>query len=78
MMDMREETLAMLEKIGSLIDGIEAKGDKGEEMLTNMKAYVSDSRHFLENGNQLKAFEAAVWAWAVLEICEELGVLVKR
>ena len=57
-MDMKEEILTMLEKIGPLIDSIEAKGDKGEEMLTNMKAYVSDSKHFLEKENYLKSFEA--------------------
>jgi hypothetical protein len=71
---MMEETKEMIKKIEPLIDKIEAKDDKGEEMLENMKAYISDSKHFLERKNYLKAFEAIVWAWAILEICEELGV----
>ena len=71
---MREETLKMIEKIEPLVGKIEVKGEKGEEMLKNMKAYISDSKHFLGNDNELKAFEAIVWAWAILEICEELDV----
>jgi len=70
---MREETLKMIEKIEPLIDKIEVKGEKGEEMMENMKAYISDSKHFL-GSNDLKAFEAIIWAWAILEICEELEV----
>jgi hypothetical protein len=71
---MREETIKMIEKIEPLIDKIEVNGKKGEEMMENMKAYVSDSKHFLKNKNYLKSFEAIVWAWAILEICEELDV----
>jgi len=71
---MREETVKMIEKIEPLIDRIEVKDKKGDEMMDNMKAYISDSKHFLKNKNYLKAFEAIVWAWAILEICEELGV----
>ena len=72
---LKEETLKMLEKIKPLIDKIEVVEPKGEEMLTNMKAYISDSKHFLHQKNFIKAFESAVWSWAILEICEELGVL---
>jgi len=71
---MREETIKMLEKIEPLIDKIEVKGEKGEEMLENMKAYIADSKHFLKKKNYLKSFEAIVWAFAILEICEKLDV----
>jgi len=71
---LREETLKMLKKIESLVNKIEVKNDKGEEMLSNMKAYIADSKHFLKEGNLIKAFEAAVWSWSILEICEELEV----
>ena len=79
MMEMKDEILKMLEKIGPLTEKIDARDDKGEEMLENMKAYISDSKHFLGKGNYLKSFEAIVWAWAILEICEDLGVFkIKR
>jgi len=70
----REEILKMLEKIEPLVSKIEFNNEKGEEMLENMKAYIADSKHFLNKKNYLKSFEAIVWAWAILEICEELGV----
>lgn len=73
-MEIKDETVKMTRKIEPLIDKIEVKDDKGEEMLVNMKAYISDSKHFFENKNYLKSFEAIVWAWAILEICEELGI----
>jgi len=73
-MDIREETEKMLEKIKPLINKIEVNDKKGEEMLENLKAYVADSEHFLKNKNYLKAFEAVIWAFAILEICEELDV----
>ncbi len=72
---LREETLKMLKKIEPLVDKIEIVNDKGEEMLTNMKAYIADSKHFLNQKDFIKAFESIVWSWAILEICEELGVL---
>jgi len=71
---LKEETLRMLKKIESLVDKIEIVDDKGEKMLTNMKAYISDSKHFLQNKDFIKAFESIVWSWAILEICEELEV----
>lgn len=75
---MRDEIKNMTEKIEPLVEGIEVSNDKGEEMLTNMKAYISDSKHFLKAGNEVKSFEAIVWAWAILEICEELEVFKVR
>ncbi|NIM47459.1 MAG: DUF357 domain-containing protein [Candidatus Aenigmarchaeota archaeon] len=72
---LKEETLKMLEKIEPLVDRIKITDEKGEEMLTNMKAYIADSKHFLNNKDFIKAFESVVWSWAILEICEELEVL---
>lgn len=71
---MREEIEKMTKKIEPLIERIKVEDDKGEEMLTNIKAYISDSKHFLKAGNEVKSFECIVWAWAILEICEELEV----
>lgn len=74
MNEMVKEIKNMTEKIEPLVDKIEVKDEKGQEMLTNMKAYISDSEHFLKNGNEIKSFEAIIWAWAILEICEDLNV----
>jgi len=71
---MKEEILKMTKKIEPLVDKIQVNDERGEEMLANMKAYISDSKHFLKNDNLVKSFESIVWAWAILEICEELEV----
>jgi len=73
MEELQEETLKMLKKIEPMVDKVEVNSKKGEEMLTNMKAYISDSKHFLKQKNLVKAFESIVWSWAIMEICEELG-----
>lgn len=73
-MEIKDETLKMIEKIKPLVEKIEVKDDKGEEMLENMKAYIEDSKHFLGKENYVKAFEAIVFAYGILETCEELGV----
>lgn len=73
-MKIKDEIMKMHEKMEPLIGKIEVKDEKGREMLENMKAYIADSKHFLDKKNYVKSFEAIVWAWAILEICEELGV----
>jgi hypothetical protein len=69
-----EETLKMIEKIEPMINKIDVVGDKGEEMLENTKAYVSDSKHFLNEKDFVRAFESVVFAYGILETCEELGI----
>jgi len=66
------------EKIERIIVNLEATDNKSEEMLANMKAYISDSRHFLEKGDLVRSFESIIWAWAIFETCKELGVFVDR
>jgi len=73
---MKEEIVKMLEKIEPLVDKIEVKDEKGSEMLENMKAYISDSKHFLNKKNYLKSFEAIVFAYGILETCIDLGVFI--
>ncbi|NOQ38217.1 DUF357 domain-containing protein, partial [archaeon] len=41
----------------------------------NIKAYISDTQHFIDKGDLVRAFEAVVWAWAWLEIGKDVGVL---
>lgn len=43
--------------------------------LKNIDAYISDTEHFLSKGDLVHAFEAIVWAWAWMEILEELKII---
>ncbi len=46
-----------------------------EEYLVNIKAYVKDTKYFLDKGDLVKSFEAVVWAWSWLEIGKLKGML---
>jgi hypothetical protein len=42
-----------------------------------MDAYIKDTSHFLEKQDFVRAFEAVIWAWGILETLEQAG-LVRR
>jgi len=65
-----EKWLGKLEKLK-----IKACDKKGEEYLTNINAYISDSKHFLAKKDYVRAFEAVVWAWAWCEIGKDMEIL---
>ncbi|MCK5234774.1 MAG: DUF357 domain-containing protein [Candidatus Aenigmarchaeota archaeon] len=75
---LKTETLKWLEKCREEVVRVKASGPKGEEFLVNIKAYVSDTGHFLEKDDLVRAFEAIVWAWAWLEIGKDIGVLEEK
>ncbi len=75
---LRLEIKKWTRKMKKELENIETVGREGEEFLVNIKAYVSDSGHFLLRGNPVKSFEAIVWAWAWLEIGLEIGSLKKK
>ncbi len=72
--DLRAETLKWLERAEELFPSV--SGD--EPFLENISAYIHDSRHFLEQGDLIRAFEAVVWAWAWMEIGLEKAILHGR
>jgi len=67
-----KETEKLIEKLESV--EFRPVSEKGEWMVKNLRAYLSDSKHFLKSDPVL-AFEAVVWAWAFLEIGAELGLI---
>jgi hypothetical protein len=81
-MGVREELRGEIEKwskkIGEELENVEVYGTKGREFLTNIKAYVSDSAHFLEEGDLVRSFEAIIWAWAWLEIGKDMEFIAQE
>jgi hypothetical protein len=73
-----EETEKWAKKIASELENAEAGSPKGKEMLSNIRAYVSDSAHFAEKEDLVRAFEAIIWAWAWLEIGISLQYITKE
>ncbi len=72
---LKEETLKMLEKIKEQRRNLVSV--KRKDLLKNIDAYISDTEYFLKKSMLIEAFEAIVWAWAWLEILEQLGYLRK-
>lgn len=46
--------------------------------LRNMDAYIKDTRHFLGKKDFIRAFEAVVWAWGILETLEHAGLVMRE
>ena len=49
-----------------------------ENSMINVYSYVKDSKHFLNKKDYLNAFEACVYAWAIFETLERMGLLAKK
>jgi len=64
-----------IDKITPFLERLRASNDKGDGVIDNINSYVSDSRHFLEKGDLVLAFESMIWAWALFETGQELGAI---
>ena len=72
---LENETKKWLKKLeGRLLVPIKETPEVNEQ-ITNIKAYQSDCKHFLEKGDLVRAFEAIIYAWGILETLERLGLL---
>ena len=43
----------------------------------NIEAYIKDARYFIRKRDLVRAFEAVVYAWGLLEACQHLGLVKK-
>ncbi|MBU3957744.1 MAG: DUF357 domain-containing protein [Nanoarchaeota archaeon] len=75
---LRKETEKWLGRLETELPGVKPEGGSAKKHFENMKAYVSDSRHFLLKKDFIRAFECAVWAWSIYELCAELGMFEKK
>jgi hypothetical protein len=75
---LRKETEKWLGRLEDAYRGFMPTGRLPEAELIplrqNIEAYIKDARHFLEKGDLVRAFEAVVYAWGLLEACRHLGV----
>ncbi len=79
---LRDKLVREIEKWSDKLDKKIAKlgsGDKeGERILKNALSYRKDSDHFFENDDLIESFEALIWAWAFVEIGEDLDHLKSK
>lgn len=69
------ETEKWKEKIEKEVRGITPKTKKSSEILENISAYIKDSGYFLSKNDYIRAFEAVIWAWALLETGRKEGII---
>jgi hypothetical protein len=78
---LREETGKWLTKLEDAYSGFRPTGKLPEKDLKpirqNIDAYIKDARYFLEKNDMVRAFEAVVYAWGLLEACQHLGLVRK-
>ncbi len=72
---LREETEKWLLRVREEVKKTKLLDQERKEVLTNINAYVKDSEYFLKKNDLIRAFEAVIWAWAVLESAREFGAL---
>ena len=76
---LRKETEKWLAKLEKERASLRIVSDMKEvpKVVKNLDAYISDTRHFMGKGDLVRAFEAVIYAWGILETLEHAG-LVER
>jgi hypothetical protein len=76
--DLRAETEKWLLRAEKALEAVSARGEKGERFRVNIAAYLSDCRYFLDQDDLIRAFEAVIWAWAWIEIGQDVEMLIRE
>ena len=63
-----------LKKLEKRVEKTIVNDYKGNDLLINIKAYISDTKHFLEKGDYVKAWELVSFAWGLWEAGENLNI----
>lgn len=70
-----EKWLEKLEKEIRKIDEKEIKNKLVSEEIVNIRAYISDCKHFLEKKDIVKAFEAVMYAWGIFDTLARMRLI---
>jgi hypothetical protein len=73
--ELMNETIKWIEKAENKRERLVLLEKTKEDLVKNIDAYIDDSRNFLSLEKYVLAFESIIWAWAWLEILEELAVI---
>ncbi len=78
---LRQETDKWLARLEDAYSSFSLTGKLPDKELKpireNIEAYIKDSRFFIQKGDLVRAFEAVVYAWGLLEACQHLGLIKK-
>jgi hypothetical protein len=66
---LEQETLKWMKKLEAELRSLqEPPAPQARDEMKNVRAYLSDCKHFLEKKDFLRAFEAIVYAWAIWDV----------
>ena len=71
---LKQETKKWLSRIEKKMPKVRETA-KNKNYVQNIKAYISDCKHFMKQEKYILSFEAVVWAWAWLQILRELKLI---
>ncbi len=66
---LEQETKKWLDRLEERIE----RRDSSVEQMENVLAYRDDTYHFLDEKDFIRAWEAVIYAWGILETLERLG-----
>jgi hypothetical protein len=76
---LKRETTKWLAKLERDLKHVRSTGrladEQFKEAMENIRAYISDCKYFSEEGDLINAFEAIVYAWAILETMQRCGLI---
>lgn len=64
-----------VDRISKIMPGVKQTKSSGGELISFAQNYASDATFFLKRGKNVEAFEAAVIAWAYVDVGIKLGLL---
>ena len=73
--ELKQETEKWLKRIKAERKKIALVDDDKENIINNIDSYISDSEHFLQKNDLIRAFEAVTYAWGILETIKNLGII---
>ena len=72
--ELKQQTEKMLKNIREKRKRVSFEDSK-KDLLNNLDAYISDTQHFTDKNDAIRAFEAVVYAWGILETLEHVGII---
>jgi len=79
--ELKKETEKWLKRLEEATKNIKSTNKLDEktlnDLLKNMKAYISDCYHFMKKNDWIRAFEAVIYAWGIYESCLHLKLIEK-
>jgi len=58
-----------IEKMEKVLKNVKIKNSVAMEVYNLALSYFTDSKHFFENGDLIRAFEAIIISWAYIDSC---------